>query len=217
MRQPRRAAARRSRIKDHGQIKRSGIVGHADAAAHARRLGGGERAGTPAHRHPSPDASPVMPRPAEAASSSRRTSSGPPLRTRRRASRARPATAAMPPPTTRTRRMRACCRPRRRRVPSTRRTSRRCAGNATRLEYRHYIESKHYRQLEDNGRGANCVTCHGAKAGTVPTAATVARTCETCHNPDRADQTPPSRTMPFTPSCASRKPGVNWTWPRPPS
>jgi hypothetical protein len=52
-------------------------------------------------------------------------------------------------------------------------------------EYRHYIESKHYQQLKDNGRGANCVTCHGAKAGTILTAATVARTCETCHNPDR--------------------------------
>jgi len=52
-------------------------------------------------------------------------------------------------------------------------------------EYRHYVESKHYRQLEDNGRGANCVTCHGAKAGTVLTAATVARTCETCHNVEK--------------------------------
>ncbi len=62
------------------------------------------------------------------------------------------------------------------------------------LEYRHYIESKHYRQLEDNGRGANCVTCHGAKAGTVPTAATVARTCETCHNPNRGiDPTVPGQ------------------------
>jgi len=58
-------------------------------------------------------------------------------------------------------------------------------GQCHELEYRHYIESRHYRELKDNGRGANCVTCHGAKAGTVPTAATVARTCETCHNPDR--------------------------------
>ena len=58
-------------------------------------------------------------------------------------------------------------------------------GQCHETEYRHYTESKHYRQLKDNGRGANCVTCHGSKAGNILTAATVARTCETCHNAER--------------------------------
>ena len=58
-------------------------------------------------------------------------------------------------------------------------------GQCHETEYRHYTESKHYHQLKDNGRGANCVTCHGSKAGSILTAETVARTCETCHNAER--------------------------------
>ena len=58
-------------------------------------------------------------------------------------------------------------------------------GRCHETEYQHYIQSKHYRKLQENEEGANCVTCHGSTAVSVPTAATVANTCKICHNPEK--------------------------------
>ncbi|MCB1043728.1 MAG: hypothetical protein KDC35_12360 [Acidobacteria bacterium] len=48
-----------------------------------------------------------------------------------------------------------------------------------------YVQSEHFQHLkkeEDEGRGPNCVTCHGSLNSRKLNVNTVARVCEQCHN-----------------------------------
>lgn len=49
-------------------------------------------------------------------------------------------------------------------------------------EFSRFKASVHYDQLEEEGRGPNCVTCHGSMAISVLTPAELERTCSACHN-----------------------------------
>jgi mono/diheme cytochrome c family protein len=53
--------------------------------------------------------------------------------------------------------------------------------HASQLAY--FRSSVHYARLESDGRGPNCVTCHGAMATSVLSAAQVLGTCAACHSP----------------------------------
>ncbi|MFQ6033973.1 MAG: hypothetical protein ACE5KR_03845 [Candidatus Bipolaricaulia bacterium] len=49
-------------------------------------------------------------------------------------------------------------------------------------EFERFQTSVHYRQLEEEGRGPNCVTCHGAMAISILTPEELQQTCSACHN-----------------------------------
>ena len=54
-------------------------------------------------------------------------------------------------------------------------------------ELEQFKTSVHYKMLERSGKGPNCLTCHGAMATTVLTAADLDQTCSLCHaKPTRA-------------------------------
>lgn len=60
-------------------------------------------------------------------------------------------------------------------IPST---CGRCHGE----EFNRFQASVHYEQLEKEGRGPNCVTCHGSMAISILTPAELEQTCSACHN-----------------------------------
>lgn len=49
-------------------------------------------------------------------------------------------------------------------------------------EFERFKGSVHYVQLEEEGRGPNCVTCHGAMAISILTPEGLRQTCSACHN-----------------------------------
>ncbi len=49
-------------------------------------------------------------------------------------------------------------------------------------EFNRFQASIHYEQLEKEGRGPNCVTCHGSMAISILTPAELEQTCSACHN-----------------------------------
>jgi hypothetical protein len=51
--------------------------------------------------------------------------------------------------------------------------------------YDAYQTSKHFKKLQKNGEGPNCVTCHGSLNVTVLKVNTVKATCEKCHNEEK--------------------------------
>ena len=61
------------------------------------------------------------------------------------------------------------------RVPET-------CGRCHTAEFGFFRESVHYRQLQDTGRGPNCVTCHGAMAIAILRPRQLESTCTACHN-----------------------------------
>ncbi|MBI4060943.1 MAG: hypothetical protein HY403_05875 [Elusimicrobia bacterium] len=46
----------------------------------------------------------------------------------------------------------------------------------------HFIGSKHYQQLRDDGSGPNCVTCHGSMSSKKDNRPILADACSRCHN-----------------------------------
>jgi len=64
-------------------------------------------------------------------------------------------------------------------------------------ELGYFRSSAHFARLRSDGRGPNCVTCHGAMATTVLTPEDVRATCSACHTPggaapeDRARESAP--------------------------
>jgi hypothetical protein len=44
-----------------------------------------------------------------------------------------------------------------------------------------FKKSKHYKELEDTGRGPNCVTCHGSMANHIMAPKELETTCSLCH------------------------------------
>ena len=48
-------------------------------------------------------------------------------------------------------------------------------------EYRAFQKSAHYRELQNSGKGPNCVTCHGSMANVVLSPSDLERTCTICH------------------------------------
>jgi hypothetical protein len=49
-------------------------------------------------------------------------------------------------------------------------------------EFYKFTQSLHYRMLETQGKGPDCVTCHGSMVTTVLSPDNVATVCERCHN-----------------------------------
>jgi len=49
-------------------------------------------------------------------------------------------------------------------------------------EFYKFSQSRHYRMLEETGRGPECVTCHGSMETRVLAPETLAAVCERCHN-----------------------------------
>jgi hypothetical protein len=49
-------------------------------------------------------------------------------------------------------------------------------------EFYKFTQSLHYRMLETQGKGPDCVTCHGSMVTTVLSPDNVAAVCERCHN-----------------------------------
>jgi hypothetical protein len=62
------------------------------------------------------------------------------------------------------------------RIPST-------CGRCHAAELGYFRRSSHSTRLERDGRGPNCVTCHGAMATSVLSAERVLATCSACHAP----------------------------------
>lgn len=50
-------------------------------------------------------------------------------------------------------------------------------------EYLNFIKSNHYRKLEGEGKGPNCVTCHGSMAISIIGEKEMEGFCANCHNP----------------------------------
>jgi len=61
------------------------------------------------------------------------------------------------------------------RIPET-------CGRCHSAEFEPFQASIHYKQLEEEGRGPNCVTCHGSMAVSILTPGELQRTCSACHN-----------------------------------
>jgi hypothetical protein len=59
----------------------------------------------------------------------------------------------------------------------------RTCGRCHRAELAGFTRSRHFAQLQESGRGPNCVTCHGSMATRVLTAEQVDDFCVVCHNP----------------------------------
>lgn len=76
------------------------------------------------------------------------------------------------------------------RIPST-------CGRCHSAELGYFRSSVHSARLERDGRGPNCVTCHGAMATSILSAEQVLGTCSACHSPggsapvDRARESAP--------------------------
>lgn len=76
------------------------------------------------------------------------------------------------------------------RIPST-------CGRCHSAELGYFRASVHNARLERDGRGPNCVTCHGAMATSILSAEQVLGTCSACHSPggsapvDRARESAP--------------------------
>jgi hypothetical protein len=62
-----------------------------------------------------------------------------------------------------------------RRIPDT-------CGRCHASEAGYFRSSVHYARLRSDGRGPNCVTCHGSMATSVLTPELVLRTCSACHS-----------------------------------
>jgi hypothetical protein len=60
-------------------------------------------------------------------------------------------------------------------IPST-------CGKCHGAEFYKFTQSLHYKRLESEGKGPECVTCHGSMVTSIPTPETVAAVCERCHN-----------------------------------
>jgi hypothetical protein len=60
-------------------------------------------------------------------------------------------------------------------IPST---CGRCHG----AEFYKFTQSLHYKRLESEGKGPECVTCHGSMVTGILTPDTIAAVCERCHN-----------------------------------
>lgn len=54
-------------------------------------------------------------------------------------------------------------------------------GRCHAAEFGYFRSSRHFARLRSDGRGPNCVTCHGAMATSVPSAERVLGTCSACH------------------------------------
>ena len=65
------------------------------------------------------------------------------------------------------------------RIPQT-------CGRCHAAELGYFRASRHFARLSSDGRGPNCVTCHGAMATAVLTAEEVLATCSACHAPGGA-------------------------------
>lgn len=50
-------------------------------------------------------------------------------------------------------------------------------------EYYNFTKSNHYRKLEAEGKGPNCVTCHGSMAISIISEKEMEDLCANCHNP----------------------------------
>lgn len=55
-------------------------------------------------------------------------------------------------------------------------------GRCHTAELAYFQQSVHYQQLQETGRGPNCVTCHGAMAIAILSPQELAATCTACHN-----------------------------------
>ena len=70
-------------------------------------------------------------------------------------------------------------------------------GRCHAAELGYFRASRHFARLQSDGRGPNCVTCHGAMATSVLTPEDVLSTCSACHAPggaapvDRARESAP--------------------------
>jgi hypothetical protein len=60
-------------------------------------------------------------------------------------------------------------------IPST-------CGKCHGAEFYKFTQSPHYRRLESQGKGPECVTCHGSMVTSILTPETVVTVCERCHN-----------------------------------
>lgn len=49
-------------------------------------------------------------------------------------------------------------------------------------EFYKFAQSLHYKKLESEGKGPECVTCHGSMATSILTPDTITAVCERCHN-----------------------------------
>lgn len=54
-------------------------------------------------------------------------------------------------------------------------------GQCHQAEYKEFQKSIHYKTLLRNGKGPNCLTCHGSMATTILTYADLDKTCSLCH------------------------------------
>jgi hypothetical protein len=54
-------------------------------------------------------------------------------------------------------------------------------------EYAHFSSSQHFKSLQSEGDGPNCVTCHGSRISQVFYTEIVETTCETCHDGQKLD------------------------------
>jgi len=60
-------------------------------------------------------------------------------------------------------------------IPST-------CGKCHGAEFYKFTQSLHYKRLESEGKGPECVTCHGSMVTSILTPNTIAAVCERCHN-----------------------------------
>ncbi len=60
-------------------------------------------------------------------------------------------------------------------IPST-------CGQCHGAEFYKFTQSLHYKRLESEGKGPECVTCHGSMVTGILTPDTIAAVCERCHN-----------------------------------
>jgi hypothetical protein len=60
-------------------------------------------------------------------------------------------------------------------IPST-------CGKCHGAEFYKFTQSVHYQRLESEGKGPECVTCHGSMVTSILTPDTIAAVCERCHN-----------------------------------
>lgn len=60
-------------------------------------------------------------------------------------------------------------------IPST-------CGKCHGAEFYKFIQSRHYKRLESEGKGPECVTCHGSMITGILTPDTITAVCEQCHN-----------------------------------
>ena len=60
-------------------------------------------------------------------------------------------------------------------IPST-------CGKCHGAEFYKFTQSLHYKSLESEGKGPECVTCHGSMVTSILTPDTIAAVCERCHN-----------------------------------